>query len=62
MQHKRQNRIRRNALIPPTPFPERVRREIALEDFSRRNCRREIRARMAIGLPPVRRFARETVQ
>ena len=61
MEHKQQNRSRDALKIPgpPVSFPERVRRELDLEILARSNAKREVRARMAIGLPPVRRLAQE---
>jgi hypothetical protein len=55
--HKSKSRTFRNALKALSPqqrarICEAIRRELALEDLSRTNSRREAWARMAIGLKP----------
>jgi hypothetical protein len=55
-----QNLPARNVPLPPSPrkrarICEAIGRELALEYFHRTNAKREARARLAIGLPPVQR-------
>jgi hypothetical protein len=57
MQHEHKSFIPRNAPIPPSPqkrahICEVIRCELALEDLSRANSKREAWARLAIGLKP----------
>jgi hypothetical protein len=55
--HKSQSSTHRNALKAPSPQErarvcEAISRALALEELSRANSRREIWARLAIGLKP----------
>jgi hypothetical protein len=64
---KSQSSTDRNALIPPSPLQraricEAISRELALEYFRRTNAKREAWARLAIGLKPFRRLAKEAAR